>query len=86
MAKKSDTRIDVFRDGGMAFITEHFKDMESAFDAYMKEKNYDKAVALYFKLADKVVPALPTQATETAQAEKPEWMQKIENMKKTQEK
>jgi hypothetical protein len=43
-------------------------------------------VALYFKLVDKVIPALPTQATETAQTEKPAWLQKIENMKKTQEK
>jgi hypothetical protein len=86
MAKKSDNRVDAFRDGGMAFITEHFKDMETAFAAYIKEKNWDKAVNLYFKLADKVIPALPTQAAEAASTEKPAWMQKIENAKKTQEK
>ena len=86
MAKKSDNRVDAFRDGGMAFITEHFKDMETAFAAYIKEKNWDKAVNLYFKLADKVIPALPTQAAEAASTEKPAWMRKIENAKKTQEK
>lgn len=86
MAKKSDNRVEAFRDGGMAFITEHFKDMETAFAAYIKEKNWDKAVNLYFKLADKVIPALPTQAAEAASTEKPAWMQKIENAKKTQEK
>ena len=84
--KKNDNRVEVFRDGGMAFITEHFKDMEAAFAAYIKEKNWDKAVNLYFKLADKVLPALPTQANETTGTEKPAWMQKIENAKKTQEK
>lgn len=82
MAKK-DTRVDKFRDGGMAFITEHFNDMEDAFKAYMEEKNYDKAVALYFKLADKVIPALPTQAADTGGAEKPDWMVKVEKAKKT---
>jgi hypothetical protein len=86
MAKKSDNRVEAFREGGMAFITEHFKDMETAFAAYIKEKNWDKAVNLYFKLADKVIPALPTQAAEAASTEKPAWMQKIENAKKTQEK
>jgi hypothetical protein len=86
MAKKSDSRIDKFREEGMAFITEHFHDMKDAFEGYIQEKNWDKAVALYFKLVDKVIPALPTQATETAQTEKPAWLQKIENMKKTQEK
>lgn len=86
MSKKSDNRVEAFRDGGMAFITEHFKDMETAFAAYIKEKNWDKAVNLYFKLADKVIPALPTQAAEAASTEKPAWMQKIENAKKTQEK
>lgn len=86
MSKKSNNRVEAFRDGGMAFITEHFKDMETAFAAYIKEKNWDKAVNLYFKLADKVIPALPTQAAETASTEKPAWMQKIENAKKTQEK
>ena len=86
MAKKSDNRVEAFREGGMAFITEHFKDMETAFAAYIKEKNWDKAVNLYFKLADKVIPALPTQAAEAASTEKPAWMQKIENMKKTQDK
>ena len=86
MAKKSDNRVDAFRDGGMAFITEHFKDMETAFAAYIKEKNWDKAVNLYFKLADKVIPALPTQAAEAASTEKSAWMRKIENAKKTQEK
>ncbi|MBO4787022.1 MAG: hypothetical protein J5510_08140 [Prevotella sp.] len=87
MAKKSDNRVDKFREEGMAFIAEHFKDMEDAFKAYTtdgKDKNWDKAVALYFKLADKVLPALPTQATETASTEKPEWQKKIEQMKKTQ--
>jgi hypothetical protein len=86
MAKKSDNRVEAFREGGMAFITEHFKDMETAFAAYIQEKNWDKAVNLYFKLADKVIPALPTQAAEAASTEKPAWMQKIENAKKTQEK
>lgn len=86
MAKKSDNRVDKFRDEGMSFITEHFADMKKAFDGYIQEKNWDKAVALYFKLADKVLPALPTQAAEAASTEKPEWQQKIEKMKKTQEK
>lgn len=89
MAKKGDSRIDKFREEGMAFIAEHFKDMEDAFKAYTtegKDKNWDKAVALYFKLADKVIPALPTQASETANTEKPDWQLKIERMKKTQEK
>ena len=86
MAKKSDNRVDKFRDEGMAFITDHFDDMKKAFDGYIKEKNWDKAVALYFKLADKVLPALPTQAAESTDRETPEWQKKIEQMKKTQEK
>ena len=83
--KKNDNRVEAFREAGMAFITGHFKDMEEAFAAYIEERNYDKAVSLYFKLADKVIPALPTQATEAASTEKPAWLQKIENAKKTQE-
>lgn len=83
MSKKSDNRVEAFRDGGMAFITEHFKDMETAFAAYIKEKNWDKAVNLYFKLADKVIPALPTQAPEGSGNEKPAWMTKVEKAKKT---
>lgn len=85
MAKKNDKRVDVFRDEAMAFITEHFDDMKTAFEAYMKDKNYDKAVTLYMKMADKVVPSLPTQAADTGRNEKPAWQQKIEKSKKMYE-
>lgn len=83
MAKQNDKRIDDFRDGALAFITKHFGDMEKAFDSYVKEKNYDKAVTLYMKLADKVIPALATQSADTANADKPAWMAKVEKAKKT---
>jgi len=85
--KKSDNRIDAFRDRGMDFITKHFKDMEDAMEAFKKEGSWDKAVALYMKLADKVIPSLPTQAADDdGKDNKPGWMQKIDNAKKTQEK
>lgn len=83
MAKGKDKRVDGFRDEAMCFVAEHFSDMKAAFEAYMKEKNYDKAVNLYMKLADKVIPSLPTQAVDTGGNEKPEWQVKIEKAKKT---
>lgn len=83
MARKNDSRVDGFRECALDFITKHFDEMEKAFDSYVKEKNYDKAVTLYMKLADKVIPALATQTAETAGAEKPAWMAKVEKAKKT---
>lgn len=83
MAKKNDKRVDVFRDEAMNFITEHFDDMRAAFEAYIEDKNWDKAVTLYMKMADKVIPALPTQAAEAGGNEKPDWQVKIERTKKT---
>lgn len=85
MARKSDKRVDSFRDEAMAFVTEHFDDMKTAFKAYVDEKNWDKAVALYMKMADKVIPALPTQSSDTSGMEKPEWQAKIDKLKKTME-
>ena len=85
MAKKNDKRIDEFRDRGMDFITRHFEDMEDAMNAYKEKKDWDKAVNLYMKLAGMVVPSLPTQAADTASAEKPAWQQKIDKGKKTYE-
>lgn len=85
MAKKNDKRIDEFRDKGMDFITKHFDDMEDAMEAYKEKGDWDKAVNLYMKLADKVIPSLPTQAADTASAEKPAWQQKIEKTKRTYE-
>ena len=85
MAKKGDKRVDAFRDEAMAFVTEHFDDMKEAFNAYIEEKNWDKAVALYMKMADKVIPALPTQSSETGGTEKPDWQVKIDKLKKTME-
>ena len=85
-SKRNDKRIDDFREKGMDFITSHFKDMEDAMAAFKKEGNWDKAVALYMKLADKVIPSLSTQAVDTGNdAIKPEWMQKIDKVKKTVE-
>lgn len=83
MARKNNERIETFRNEGVDFITNHFKDMEDAFSEYMKEKNYDKAVSLYFKLADKVIPSMPTQALNKNTEEQPEWAAKVERMKKT---
>lgn len=85
MAKKGDKRVDSFRDEAMEFITEHFDDMKKAFDHYTETKAYDKAVALYMKLVDKVIPALPTQAAESGGSDKPAWQQKIDKAKKTYE-
>ena len=84
--KKNDGRIDTFRDEALGFVAEHLDDMKDVFKAYMKEKNYDKAVALYMKLADKVIPALATQAMEADNSgSKSDWMQKIDKAKKTVE-
>lgn len=83
MAKTKDTRIDSFRDEALGFVTEHFDDMKIAFDGYMKEKSFDKAVNLYMKLADKVIPSLPTQEAAAATDTRPAWAQKIDKAKKT---
>ena len=85
MAKKNDKRIDEFRDRGMDFITKHFVDMEDAMEAYKEKGDWDKMVALYMKLADKVIPSLPTQAAESGGSDKPAWQQKIDKAKKTYE-
>lgn len=85
MAKSKDKRVDMFRDEAMAFVAEHFGDMKKAFSAYMEKADYDKAVALYMKMADKVIPSLPTQAADAVSNEKPAWMQKIDKSKKTME-
>lgn len=69
----------------MAFVTEHFDDMRTAFNAYISEGNWDKAVALYMKMADKVIPALPTQQSDNGGTEKPDWQNKIDKLKKIQE-
>lgn len=87
MAKKTDSRIEAFRDKGMDFITRHFGDMEDALRAFKENGDWDKAVSLYMKLATMVVPSLPTQAAEAAgDAGEPAWKTKIDNAKKTQEK
>lgn len=86
MAKGKDRRIDDFRNEAMAFVSEHFKDMEDAFKAYIDKKDWDKAVSLYMKMADKVIPSLPTQAADTGAQEKPDWQVKIEQAKRTIEK
>ena len=85
MAKKSDKRIDEFRDKGMDFITKHFNDMEDAMTSYKEKKDWDKAVNLYMKLAGMVIPSLPTQSAESVGNEKPAWQQKIEKTKRTYE-
>ena len=86
MAKKNDKRIDAFRDEAMGFVAEHFSDMKKAFAAYMEKGEHDKAVTLYMKLVDKVVPSLQTQSAENEKGEeKPAWQQKIEKSKKTYE-
>jgi pentatricopeptide repeat protein len=85
MAKKGDKRVDAFREEAMAFVTEHFDDMKKAFNAYISEGNWDKAVALYMKMADKVIPALPTQQADNGGMEKPDWQNKIDKLKKTME-
>lgn len=70
----------------MSFVAEHFDDMKKAFTAYMEKGEHDKAVTLYMKLVDKVVPSLQTQSAESDKgAEKPAWQQKIEKSKKTYE-
>lgn len=86
MAKGKDRRIDEFRNEAMAFVSEHFHDMEDAFKAYIEKKDWDKAVSLYMKMADKVIPSLPTQAADTGAQEKPDWQVKIEQAKRTIEK
>lgn len=83
MAKGKDKRVDAFRDEAMAFVAEHFSDMKKAFLAYVEGKNWDKAVNLYMKMVDKVVPALPTMAADNGAQEKPDWQVKIEKAKKT---
>ena len=86
MAKNKDKRIDGFRDEALGFVADHFSDMETVFNAFMEEKMYDKAMALYMKMADKVIPALATQQAETGNGdEKPAWMVKVEKSKKTME-
>lgn len=86
MAKAKDKRIDAFRDEAMGFVAEHFSDMRKAFETYMQKGEHDKAVTLYMKLVDKVIPSLQTQSAESDKgAEKPAWQQKIEKTKKTYE-
>lgn len=86
MAKSKDKRIDEFRDDAMSFVTDHFEDMKDAFKAYIEKKDYDKAVALYMKLVDKVIPSLQTQSAESEKGDgKPAWQQKIEKTKRTYE-
>lgn len=86
MAKAKDKRIDAFRDEAMGFVAEHFSDMKKAFTAYMEKGEHDKAVTLYMKLVDKVIPSLQTQSAESEKGEeKPAWQQKIEKSKKTYE-
>ena len=86
MAKAKDKRIDAFRDEAMGFVAEHFSDMKIAFATYMEKGEHDKAVTLYMKLVDKVVPSLQTQSAENEKGEeKPAWQQKIEKSKKTYE-
>ena len=83
MAKNKDSRIDSFRDEALGFITEHFGDMQVAFKDYIEKKQFDKAVNLYMKLADKVIPSLPTQEATAATDTRPAWAQKIDKAKKT---
>ena len=83
MAKKTDKRIDEFRDKAMSFVAEHFSDMNKAMAYYIESKNWDKAVALYMKLADKVIPALATQTAETEKEDTPAWKAKVEKAKRT---
>jgi hypothetical protein len=86
MAKVKDKRIDAFRDEAMGFVAEHFSDMRTAFETYMEKGEHDKAVTLYMKLVDKVIPSLQTQSAESDKgAEKPAWQQKIEKTKRTYE-
>ena len=86
MAKSKDKRIDEFRDDAMSFVAEHFEDMKTAFKAYIEKKDYDKAVALYMKMVDKVIPSLQTQSAESDKSsEIPAWKQKINKSKKTYE-
>lgn len=86
MAKSKDRRIDTFRDEALGFVSGHFSDMETVFGAFMKDKQYDKAMALYMKMADKVIPALATQQADASSgSEKPEWQVKVERAKKTME-
>lgn len=87
MAKKNDKRIDDFRDKGLDFVKEHFGEMTKAFEHYMSApESYDKGVALYLKLADKVIPSMATQQAETEKGDgKPAWQMKIEKSKKTYE-
>ena len=71
----------------MDFVRNHFSEMVDAFEFYMsKPESYDKGVALYLKLADKVIPSMATQSAETEKgAEKPDWMVKVDKTKKTYE-
>ena len=86
MAKSKDKRIDEFRDDAMSFVAEHFEDMKTAFKAYIEKKDYDKAVALYMKMVDKVIPSLQTQSAESDKSsEIPAWKQKVNKSKKTYE-
>ena len=87
MAKKNDKRIDDFRDKGLDFVKEHFSEMAKAFEYYMSTPaSYDKGVALYMKLADKVIPSMATQQADADKSgEKAAWEQKIERTKKTYE-
>ena len=86
MAKSKDKRIDEFRDDAMSFVAEHFEDMKTAFKAYMEKGEHDKAVTLYMKLVDKVIPSLQTVSAESDKSnETPAWKQKINKSKKTYE-
>ena len=83
MAKKNDKRVDEFRDKAMGFVADHFSDMDTAFKFYVEKQQWDKAVALYMKMADKVIPALATQTAETQNEEVPAWKQKVDKAKRT---
>ena len=86
MAKSKDKRIDEFRDDAMSFVAEHFEDMKTAFKAYIEKKDFDKSVALYMKMVDKVIPSLQTQSEESDKSNKiPAWKKKIDKAKKTYE-
>ena len=85
MAKNKDARIDSFRDEALGFITDHFHDMETAFQGFMDKKEYGMAVSLYMQLVTKVIPSLPTQEATAVTDTRPAWAQKIDKAKKTTE-
>lgn len=86
MGKKVDKRIESFRDKAKDFVSENFCDMKDAYELYMsKPETYDKGVALFMKIMDKVIPSMPTQSDDSDKTEKPAWQQKVDKAKKTYE-